>query len=127
MSRTDKDRPYWVRGTYFEPYHFCGIGDSGVALRDDCNLPIEPPRINYENYASHYSRRARDGQSCYWIMNYPDTDQLRGVRIKVLRRKMWNKPHRGAVRNAARRAMMGDWDVEFPDGRTRHRLAWLLD
>lgn len=127
MSRTDKDMPRWVRSGRFEPYHACGIGSPYYAIRDDCNLPIEPPPLNHENYAGQYSRRSRILRNCHWIVCWTYDQPLRSVRVKVLRRKVWNKPHRGKVQRAIRQALQGNWDVEFPDGRTRHNLDWLLD
>lgn len=132
MSRTDKDMPYWVTAEWYKPYHGCGWyrtsywNDDFTAreikwvYRGDCDLPENPTR------SSNRPRRVIT-RLCSWEAEWPPQRyyQTRGRRCKKeWRRFEFNGPQRRAERDAARKVIQGDWEAEFPDGRTRHSVLW---
>lgn len=137
MSRTDKDMPHWVTAEWYEPWHNCGWQRRAVYDVDpdtgrfifkkiewkyfgDCDLPDEPVR-------SPTRPRRVIKCRCYWEAAWPDERyyQTRGKRCKrEWRRFEFNGPQRRAERDAARKVVQGDWEAEFPDGRTRHSVLW---
>lgn len=150
MSRTDKDTPYWVRAEYYTPYHGCGwmriptYRDVERQTRDgiryvdwvrtgyrwtyrgDCELP-DYPRRRHPGRWTHRNGKSRP--LCSWEPESPwaSSSQLRGVHKTYWCRTRFHKPQRNNTRMAARRAVQGDWETEFPDGRTRHSIAWIMD
>lgn len=64
---------------------------------------------------------------CHWVPSHPYDRQARYLKHKrEWRRKLFHGPQRRAVRDVARKAIQGDWEIEFPDGRTRHSVHWDL-
>lgn len=146
MSRTNKNKPVWVTAEWYEPFHGCGwykvrkYVETDVPLswdktrfekkfvgytweyRGDCDLPAEPIRSN----KSLAWRNRKSGQLCTWDMIWPRDRYYgtRGVRKTAYCREGFHKPQRRAVRDASRKAVQGDWEVEFPDGRTRSSVRW---
>lgn len=148
MSRTDKDKPVWVTAEWYEPFHRCGWyrrpkyrlverkdEDYGFTFlrrercgweweyRGDCDLPAEPVRTNG---VVAWRSRNQQGTRCVWDMEWPRDRYYgtRGVRKTAYCRDEFHKPQRRAVRDASRKAIQGDWEVEFPDGRTRSSVRW---
>lgn len=147
MSRTKKDMPVWVTAEWYEPFHTCGwyrrpkfrtvehdSSEYGFSYtsrevcgwtweyRGDCDLPAEPVR---QNTALAWRRRY-SGQRCTWDVVWPRERYFntRGTRKTKRSHYEFHDPQRAAVRDACRRAVKGDIDVEFPDGRTRSSVRW---
>lgn len=125
MSRTDKDTPFWARFAYAEPFHMCGRARAWQKIHTTCDLPAEPPARSREFY-SWYGQRSLMTK-CHWVPVGPYDRQTKYIKHKrEWRRRLFHGPQRAAVRNAARRVVQGDREVEFPDGRTRHSVHWEL-
>lgn len=147
MSRTNKDKPVWVTAEWYEPYHRCGwyrvpkYVETDVPLywdktrfekkfvgyrweyKGDCDLPAEPVR---SNTVLAWRRRYNTEQRCSWEMEWTRDRHYgtRGVRKTRYCHDEFHGPQRRAVRDACRKAKQGDWEVEFPDGRTRSSVRW---
>lgn len=151
MSRTDKDKPFWVRTEWYEPWHRCGwyrnrkyrkvekthVSEYGFKYpyterefigyrweyRGDCDLPENPVRT-----PNRMNRRRNLEQLCSWEAIWPNdyNMQMRGRSVKDDCHTYYHGPQRMNERLAAREAIKGDHEVEFPDGRTRHTVAWDL-
>lgn len=143
MSRTDKDKPYWVRTEWYEPWHRCGwykyrkYQDTDETwpwgspkrefvgyrwkYRGDCDLPENPVRT-----PNRMNRRRNLEQLCSWDAIWPDDfyTQVRGVRKTETCHTEFHGPQRMNERLAAREVIKGNTEVEFPDGRTRHSVLW---
>lgn len=145
MSRTKKDTPVWVTAEWWEPYHRCGwyrrpkwrevqkrssfgfiytdIERAGYKweYRGDCDLPAEPVREN-----SYAWRRRHDPQLCSWEPIWPKEKYFntRGTRKTKRTHYDFHDPQRAAVRDACRKAVKGEVEIDFPDGRTRSSVKW---
>lgn len=148
MSRTDKDKPYWVRTEWYRPYHYCGwrrfrkyrdtdkpypwnpekffqewAGGFEWKYLGDCDLPAEPMR---ENTSVRWRARKGEKARCMWEAEWPEDRhmQMRGRRKKYWRHAEFFGPQRAAVRDTAREVIKGNHEMEFPDGRHRHSVLW---
>lgn len=145
MSRTDKDKPWWVRAEYYEPYHYCGwrkvrkyvltdeVWPWGQVKKrfvgyewkyfGDCELPETPVRQHPKRYG-----RKRNPALCGWNAVWPHDYhmQMRGRSVTEDCHAYYHGPQRMNERLAAREVIKGNHEVEFPDGRTRHSVAWDL-
>lgn len=132
MSRTVKDKPWWVTASWWEPYHRDCPDDvprsrwwprRGEQRR--CDLPARPV-IRHPDWVGR--RRAVVG--CIWVPDGSGVHPFRPV-PKWFRDHRWNNPQRRAVRDVGRAAAAeyradGHVDVEMPAGRHRHsaRRSW---
>ena len=75
MSRTFKDRPWWMRATWWKPVHLSCPHDTTSwrrhGTRRDCDLPDRPI---YSRDAPTAGVLRRRGLACYW---WPDTPWFR--------------------------------------------------
>lgn len=131
MSRTDKDAPYWVRTSLYEPWHnHCEFDATWWGWSwfpngpRECDLPEEP------TYQHPVRRRASrmEQRSCVWEPCDPDeTYRFRftwGPR-PIDRRLCYWKPDRARVHAACDRARkeynsFGQTEVEVPLFQHRH-------
>lgn len=113
MSRTDKDTPYWVRAEWWEPRHRCWG-------HRPCDLPDSPSSGNPN------TNRRTSWRSCFWWPEWNDSQVRYRKHKREWRRYEFHGPQRAEVRDAARKVIKGDWEAEFPDGRTRHSVLWDL-
>lgn len=125
MSRTDKDTPYWVTATWWEPYHArCENGIRNYRIprrhRDTCNLPAEP-------VIQHYRTRTwRTG--CHWSPDWTRRHYPNPPHDAI--RQQWNGPERAAARDECRRAAAeyratGTVDTIPTTRQHRHCTRWL--
>lgn len=148
MSRTDKDNPWWVRAEYYEPNHYCGwyrvrqyrdtdrpypwnpekffrewTGKYEWVYKGDCVLPENPTREHPRRWG-----RKSNPPRCGWVAVWPHdyNMQMRGRSVKRDCHTYYHGPQRMNERLAAREVIKGNHEVEFPDGRTRHTVAWDL-
>lgn len=145
MSRTKKDMPVWVRAEWYEPFHTCGWRRRIVRIewRDedfegripplnsravykweylgDCDLPAEPVRYNCASWRRRYSPRR-----CVWEAEWPRERHFntRGTRKTKNVHYEFHRPLRAATRDACRKAVQGEVEIDFPDGRTRSSVKW---
>lgn len=109
MSRTTKDKPWWVVATKWEQVHYCR--DFGYLktwlIRQDrpCNLPAEPDLKTYRAWDNQHWRRKSD--QCMWEPDYPT-----GHRFccptpppRWYIEHVWHNPERTRERAYARRAL----------------------
>lgn len=145
MSRTNKDKPAWVTAEWYEPFHTCGWyrvpkwrkvkrkSDFGFTYDDieragfkweyrgDCDLPAEPVRRG-----GRYWWKRSGATCCIWKAAWPRERYFntRGAKKTANCHYEFHGPQRAAVRAACRKAVQGDVEVEFPDGRTRSSVRW---
>lgn len=134
MSDTDKDKPWWVTVTWWEPAHiWCEHDTASYRSRDKrtCDLPDEPdptrdrPRL---------SGRRRGEVHCSW---WPTRERNRfryktGNPPRWFVRHVWNGIERVSVRDACLRAIgeyraTGEVDVMPSVRQHRHGAGWLWD
>lgn len=134
MSRTDKDKPAWVRAEWYEPTHRCGWiswnkwdplekefgGMREWHFRGECDLPTDP-KIGDVGWVS---ARRRSQTQCFWSPDWNDSQTRYRKHKREWRRTQWNGPQRMRERVAARRIISGDEDYEYPEGRARHSVLW---
>jgi hypothetical protein len=116
MSRTDKDRPYWMRYDNYRPVHHwtCSVG------REPCSLPPEL----YEGQA-HYRRRLT---ACYW--DAPDERHFwQQAPPKWYIDHNWHNPERVRERDTLRRIAQdynanGDTELEMANFQARNRSKY---
>ena len=126
MSRTDKDKPWWVRATWMVPSHsnYCPHYEHGNRFHPKiaCNLPavpvLKPP--------AGYIRRWPPVPQCTWEPEYPHRDRYRYTRLPTKRDKHfdWWGPARARDRDAAvkaRKQYLGSGDVDEPKVMPQHR------
>ncbi len=130
MSKTAKDRPWWVKAELWEPYHRDCPNDVPRSRwypprgpGRECDLPAEP----VVQHPYWFGRRCRE-VGCIWIPDDTGVYPFRSV-PKRFRDHRWTNPQRRAVRDVARRAAAeyrahGQVDVEMPEGRGRHSARW---
>lgn len=144
MSRTDKDKPYWVRTEWYKPWHRCGWHRCRKYVDTDEMWPWGKPKREFIGYRWEYrgdcdlpetpirkpnrvNRRPNLEQLCSWEAEWPFDfyTQTRGVPNKRFwRRKEFYGPQRMNERRASREIIKGNREVEFPDGRGRHSVLW---
>lgn len=145
MSRTDKDKPYWVRAEWYEPYHYCGWRKVRKYVATDKPLYWDKTRFEkrFVGYAWKYfgdcelpetpivgvdmrNRRRNGSPSCGWWPVRSDNEryfQTRGAPHKRFwRHSEFYGPQRMNERLAAREVIKGNTEEEFPDGRGRHSV-----
>ncbi len=125
MSDTVKDKPWWVRADWWEPYHYDCVNDVPRSRwwprrREvrGCDLPAGPVVRHPDHWIS---RRRVIG--CVWVPvsgDHPVTGPP-----KWFRDNRWTNPQRRVVRDNGRRAVAeyratGQVDVELPGGQHRH-------
>lgn len=114
MSRTDKDMPHWVTGTWVPEHSFPCVGG-----RERCTLPDRPARGRPDRRLS----RTRD---CHWVPPYawrPSSPPRWFVNAA------WNARDRMAVRLGARRVLgehraCGEANTELPADQHRQGGLW---
>lgn len=144
MSRTDKDKPHWVRAEWYEPWHNCGwyrrrqYRDTDIPFpwdktrfqkewtgkyewfyKGDCDLPENPVCKHPGRYG-----RKRIPTLCSWSAEWTDTQVRYRKHKREWRRSEFHGPQRMNERLAEREAVKGNHEVEFPDGRGRHSVLW---
>lgn len=145
MSRTKKDMPFWVRAEWYEPFHTCGwykvrkYVETDVPCywdksrfekkfvgytweyRGDCDLPAEPVVENTSAWRRRYSPRR-----CVWEAEWPRERHFntRGTRKTENVHYEFHGPLRAATRDACRKAVQGEVEIDFPDGRARSSVKW---
>lgn len=142
MSRTDAHKPWWA-GRDWEPVHSIWCQNhvprrkyQKVGPYEPCTLPEEPP-----SGRGLSPRTIRRGE-CIWerVSPYAYPRFMYPYWRLFGRPRRWsrninlygNGPMRAGEHGAARRFIAewrgsGDSDVEWPDGRHRHNVEWLLD
>lgn len=125
MSRTDKDKPYWVRTDWYRPVHnHCQHHDTPYDWQRFPNGPRQCDLPETPTYYSSASWRMRQNPCCHWeaewprLWRYPYT---RGPR-RDDRALGWWGPDRRLVRDQCRKAMQeyrGSGDMEIVVS-TRH-------
>lgn len=126
MSRTDKDKPWWVGATWMVPRHdnHCPFYEYSNKFypKIECNLPavplLKPP-------ASRRWRFPRPVQ-CTWEPEQPHRDRYRYTRPPTKREKHldWWGPARARDRDAgfkARKQYRGSGGVDEPKVMPQHR------
>lgn len=121
MSRTDKDKPHWVRAQWYVPVHtYCQFDDVRWGWHRfpdgprECNLPETPVYGDYK--APRW--RNRTSWDCYWEAQWPFCKRYcctRGPK-KSERSLGWWGPDRRLVRDQCRKALQeyrGSGDVEI--------------
>jgi hypothetical protein len=133
MSRTDKDRPYWVDAKYWEPWHYqCGNDNfyswgflSRTSKTRECDLP---PKPLYSHYRSVNFRR-KGYMHCGWVPVWERDEHGRDRAHSPVPRwfvnHIWTNPIRVKVRDGCRQAIKeyrasGDVDVDLPVDQHHH-------
>ena|SRR5690242_167547 len=120
MSKTDKDKPWWMRAEkYREVHHWkCIVG------REPCSLP---PFL-YSGQA-HYNRRFT---ACFWdaVDDYRRSWWGQGSAPQWFNDHVWHNPERVRVRDTARQIIQdynanGATDMEIANFQHRHNASWL--
>lgn len=131
MSRTDKDKPYWVRTQWYVPVHnHCQHDRSSFGWYRfpdgprECNLPADPVYLSPHHPHGWLNRTNWD---CHWKpewpwrLRYPYTWAPR----RIDRQLGWYGPDRAQAREACNRAgeeynTFGQTEVEVPTFQHRH-------
>lgn len=139
MSRTDKDRPYWVDAEYWEPWHYrCGNPNfyywgyvSRTRPERECDLPPVPLYSHYRNV----SFRRNGYKRCGWVPVWEKHDEHGRNRPyppipKWFIDHVWNNPARVRTRDECRKAVKeyranGEVDVEPTIDQHHHGAGWL--
>lgn len=136
MSRTDKDRPYWLRSIWWEPDHYrCQYswyarwrGTCGIEY--DCDLPDRP--VFERPIVSRWRNRDRTltGPRCVWVPchDYYYGYQPGGVPTWYVRLE-YTGPARRRVRDELTRARQeyratGEIDTIVSTTQHRHMARW---
>jgi hypothetical protein len=129
MSRTDKDRPWWIRSEWYEPVHYNCMYYQGYQTCDRsrvCDLPPEPVRGNfsYPSAGHRYGPRAQ----CIWYPMWPRRVRYNYTRppTRVDKHLGWWGPDRRDVRDLmikARKQYRGYREVEILEPVRHHRHA----
>jgi hypothetical protein len=114
MSRTDKDMPYWVTGTWVPKHSYACTG-----RRERCTLPARPAR-------RRPNRKLYRSRACHWVPPFawrPDSPPRWFVNAS------WTARDRMAVRLGARRVVAehratGEADTELPASQHRQGALW---
>lgn len=122
MSRTDKDLPYWMLSTFWEPYHFRCQYALFAGGRRICDLPEQPIRVR----PAGHSWRSRPG-GCHWVPGIPARRTYGPPRWYV--RLEFTGPRRRRVRDQLTRARQeyhatGEVDVAADVTQHRHIARW---
>lgn len=125
MSRTDKTDPYWVRATWWKPYHY-GCQHVMFSRGRLCDLPPEP--IVAAEY--RLPRMVMVHRSCIWVPSY--CDQIAhgmGTAPSWFNTIYFTRPERARVRDQLNRARQEyratrDIDTEIEVAQHRHRGNW---
>lgn len=102
MSRTDKDMPYWVRATWWQPQHYqCDCPDAEHFRGWRYNRPVRPCDLPAEPRIELPRRPARCTWGPVWEWHYwcgrgPDRDFVNLI---------WHGPQRRQARDDCRRAI----------------------
>lgn len=122
MSRTDKDKPHWVRAEWYVPVHtYCQFDDQRFGWfrfpdgPRECDLPEDPV---YRNPRGPRGWLVRTSWNCTWEAEWPWKRRYRWTRAprRVERRLGWYGPDRRRVRDECRVALQeyrGSGDVEI--------------
>ncbi len=136
MSDTDKDKPWWVITSWWEPVHVHCVYDTTLYYRSvtkrDCDLPDRPDRKRDQPRFSRW--RLRSGVLCYWSPVWPRT-KFRYKSSNPPRwfvHDRWTGVERVSVRDDCRRAAAeyratGEVDTEPSVRQHRHGAGWLWD
>ena len=128
MSRTHKDKPWWVQAVWYKPDHDMGcphrIPRYGTWPPVACNLPPEP---SVTIFAVAWRRKAKHG--CHWAADYRSAvGDHRYIYTRGPRRKErhfdWWGPSRANVRDVlsdAGKCYRGDGDAGDREPRGHHR------
>ena len=132
MSRTDKDKPYWVNAEYYVPVHsYCQFDNQNWGWHRfldgprECDLPARPV----------YGRKVRlrwsqvESWTCTWKAEWPWKRRYPycwGPR-PIDRNLYWYGPDRARARDACGRARKeynanGQTEVEGPTFQHRHAM-----
>jgi hypothetical protein len=125
MSRTDKDKPWWVRTEWYKADHRCRLAVPAMARWStyECDLAPEPFRGYTEPRWMHPSK-----PGCTWAAEWPRRDRYNYTRppTRVDKHLGWWGPDRRDVRdlmNEARKQYHGYREVEILEPVQHHRHA----
>lgn len=127
MSDTDKDKPYWVTASRWEPEHWnCQYDERRRRPLRECDLPARPVVRRPERL----TWRARNDWGCHWF-----PDDRRHPFSPVPRwyvQHVWTNVERRSVRDSARQAVAehratGEVDVELSVRQHRHGATWFWE
>lgn len=115
MSRTDKDMPHWVTGSWVPAHSYACIGG-----REGCALP-DRPSVQRPHRALYRSRSCRWAPPCRWRPTSPP---------RWFVQASWTARDRMAVRLAARHGVAehrarGAVDTEPPADQHRQGALWV--
>lgn len=129
MSRTDKDKPWWVRTNWYVAAHEkCPFDsyrrDAYWSRSRECDLPPDPLRSNFaQGYQPRWIRRPA---ACTWEPEWPRRDRYNFTRPPSREDKHlgWWGPDRRDVRDLmieARKQYHGNREVEILEPVQHHR------
>lgn len=128
MSRTDKDKPWWVRATWIEPSHaircpnYWRHSNKHLARTHVCDLPAVPVLKPPAGYIRQWPRVPQ----CTWEPEWPQRDRYNYTHgpKKKDRHYDWWGPARARDRDAAvkaRKQYLGSGGVDEPKVMPNHR------
>ncbi len=137
MSRTDKDAPWWVRSTWFEPVHmYCQYDLTGrffwsrFPQRRVCDLLDEPALGNFSHGSITWKTIHRNPElaHCRWEPMWPSKNRYKYTRppSRAEKHLEWWGPDRAHVRDLmirARQQYNGSGDVDIVEPTRHHRHA----
>jgi hypothetical protein len=126
MSRTDKDKPWWVRTEWYTPEHRCRLRIPAITRwrESECDLAPEPFWSRQERH--RWLRPSEPG--CTWEPEWPRRYRYNFTRppTRVDKHLGWWGPDRRDVRDLmikARKQYRGYREVEILEPVRHHRHA----
>lgn len=135
ISRTDKDMPFWVTTTWWQPRHYgCdspdvehGLGWWSNRPRRRCDLPAEPTLKSADGGTRTYWRLEH---RCRWVPAWDRRHQWSNGPDREFVHVIWHGPERRSVRDDCLRAIAeyradGTVDVQPSTRQARGSGHWL--